>query len=58
MPDEELSSAHGLLIAWGFIKFKLIGREGIVYQLSSLGIQAAEGRLRSGDCTEMTADAA
>jgi len=45
VPDEELSSAHGLLIAWGFIKFKLIGREGMVYQLSTLGIQAAEGRL-------------
>jgi hypothetical protein len=39
---EELSSVHGRLIAHGFLKFKLAGREGLVYQLTSLGRRMAQ----------------
>ena len=35
--DEELSGIHGKLIAFGFLKFQLQGREGLSYQLTQLG---------------------
>jgi hypothetical protein len=42
VPDEELSKIHGKLIALGFLKFKLLGRnEGLGYQLTRLGKQGA-----------------
>ena len=42
VPDEELSSIHGKLIAYGFLKFKLLGRtDGLGYQLTRLGKQGA-----------------
>ena len=37
VPDEELSGIHGKLIAFGFLKFKFLGREGFSYQLTQLG---------------------
>lgn len=40
IPVEELSSIHGKLIAYGFLKFDLAGRDGGVrYQLTPLGKQ-------------------
>lgn len=40
---EELSKAHGQLIALGLLKFELAGRaEGIRYQVSTLGRQTLE----------------
>lgn len=40
---EELSKAHGQLIALGLLKFDLAGRaEGIRYQVSTLGRQTLE----------------
>lgn len=40
VPAEELSGIHGKLIAYGFLKFDLAGRDGgIRYQLTPLGKQ-------------------
>ena len=39
---DELSSVHGNLIAYGFLKFKLAGRDGLVYMLTTLGRRGAE----------------
>lgn len=40
IPDEELPGIHGKLIAFGFLKFDLAGRDaGIRYQLTPLGKQ-------------------
>ena len=38
---EEVSAVHGRLIAHGFLKFQLSGRDGLVYQLTSLGRRGA-----------------
>lgn len=41
IPGTELSAIHGKLIAFGFLKFDLAGRDGgIRYQLTPLGKQA------------------
>lgn len=40
---EDLSAVHGNLIAHGFLKFRLSGRDGLVYQLTSLGRRADAG---------------
>ncbi len=41
---EGLSAIHGKLIAFGYLKFELVGRDaGIRYQLSSDGLQALNG---------------
>ena len=40
--SDELPSVHGKLIAYGFLKFQLSGRDGLVYQLTSLGRRGAE----------------
>lgn len=41
IPVEELPGIHGKLIAFGFLKFDLTGRDGgIRYQLTPLGKQA------------------
>jgi hypothetical protein len=38
IPNDELSGIHGKLIAFGFLKFDLTGRDGgIRYQLTPLG---------------------
>jgi len=40
IPDAELPGIHGKLIAYGFLKFDLAGRDaGIRYQLTPLGKQ-------------------
>lgn len=40
VPSEELPGIHGKLIAFGFLKFDLAGRDaGIRYQLTPLGKQ-------------------
>ena len=40
IPTEELSGLHGKLIAYGFLKFDLAGRDaGVRYQLTPLGKQ-------------------
>ena len=40
IPSEELSGIHGKLIAFGFLKFDLAGRDGgIRYQLTPVGKQ-------------------
>ena len=42
--DADLSAIHGKLIAFGFLKFKLLNRsDGLGYQLTRLGKQAALG---------------
>ncbi len=41
IPDEELSAIYGQLIAHGLLKFKLLGRDGMGYQLTSLGRRGA-----------------
>ncbi len=41
VPEDELSTAHGQLIAHGLLKFKLLGRDGMGYQLTSLGRRGA-----------------
>jgi hypothetical protein len=38
--NEELSTIHGQLIAHGFLRFELSGRDGLVYQLTNLAKQA------------------
>lgn len=49
IPDGELPGIHGKLIAFGFLKFDLAGRDGgIRYQLTPLGKQG----LNSGVPTE------
>ena len=41
--SKDLSKKHGKLIALGYLKFQLTGREkGMCYQVSSLGRQALE----------------
>jgi hypothetical protein len=53
-PNEELPGIHGKLIAFGFLKFDLAGRDGgIRYQLSPLGKQAISGPA-SSDLEEST----
>lgn len=55
---EQLSKAHGQLIAMGFLKFELAGRaEGIRYQVSQLGKQTLElGKVSSVDPSESDRD--
>lgn len=58
---EELSSVHGRLIAHGFLKFKLVGRDGLVYQLTPLGRRVAQQADEDGDaegdeCLDEVAD--
>lgn len=44
IPDTELAGIHGKLIAFGFLKFDLGGRDlGVRYQLTPLGRQALNG---------------
>ncbi|HEY0985222.1 hypothetical protein [Schlesneria sp.] len=46
VPVEELSGIHGKLIAYGFLKFDLAGRDGgLRYQLTPLGKQGIQGRI-------------
>ena len=63
VPDtavEELPQIHGKLIAFGFLKFDLTGRDaGIRYQLTPLGRQSLSGTMtvdEEGESAE-TADA-
>jgi hypothetical protein len=55
---EQLSKAHGQLIALGLLKFELAGRaEGIRYQVSQLGKQTLEhGKVSSADVTAEAAE--
>jgi len=47
---EQLSRAHGLLIALGYLRFELTGRsEGIRYQVSTLGKRTLDRGGRLGD---------
>ena len=41
VPEDETSSMHGQLMAHGLLKFKLLGRDGMGYQLTSLGRRGA-----------------
>lgn len=44
VPTTELAGIHGKLIAFGFLKFDLAGRDlGVRYQLTPLGRQALNG---------------
>ena len=44
IPNTELPGIHGKLIAYGFLKFDLAGRDGgIRYQLTPLGKQGING---------------
>lgn len=44
IPNAELAGIHGKLIAFGFLKFDLAGRDlGVRYQLTPLGRQAING---------------
>jgi len=62
IPNDELAGIHGKLIAFGFLKFDLAGRDGgIRYQLTPLGkigIHASnpsyfeESPIQIADCTE------
>ncbi len=48
IPTDELTGIHGKLIAFGFLKFDLAGRDGgIRYQLTPLGKQGINGSLPS-----------
>jgi len=58
VPDEELSSLHGLLIAWGFLRFEIVSRKLVGYQLTNLGKQAAEGRIPTEDSSDVANEAA
>lgn len=40
--EENLAVAHGRLIAYGLLKFKLMNRAGVGYQLTSLGRRGVE----------------
>jgi len=43
VPDEEMSTIHGKLIAFGFLKVQLTGRnEGLQYQVSPAARQGDE----------------
>lgn len=48
IPSEELPGIHGKLIAFGFLKFDVAGRdEGIRYQLTPLGKQGINASVAS-----------
>lgn len=50
IPQEWLSSIHGKLIAYGFLKFQLADRSaGIAYQLSALAKQALSSDAKTLD---------
>lgn len=54
---EALARAHGQLIALGFLKFELMGREdGMRYQVSSLGKRTIEHGGRSSEDGEGSSD--
>jgi hypothetical protein len=57
---EQLSKAHGQLIALGLLKFELAGRaEGIRYQVSLLGKQTLEhGKVSTSETAEPDSDEA
>lgn len=59
-PTEELPQIHGKLIAFGFLKFDLTGRDGgIRYQLTPLGKQRLSGTavVEDDDAPAESADA-
>lgn len=48
--EDELPGIHGKLIAFGFLKFDLAGRDlGVRYQLTPLGRQAINGSILAQD---------
>jgi hypothetical protein len=50
VPTADLSGIHGKLIAYGFLKFDLAGRDGgIRYQLTPLGKQAINASIPADD---------
>ncbi|MDA1014257.1 MAG: hypothetical protein O3A00_07355 [Planctomycetota bacterium] len=50
VPQDWLSSIHGKLIAYGFLKFQLADRTaGIAYQLTSLGKQTLNLEIDSSE---------
>jgi hypothetical protein len=56
VPSAELPGIHGKLIAFGFLKFDLSGRDGgIRYQLTPLGKQGISSSVPSAD-DEASAD--
>jgi len=59
IPATELSGIHGKLIAYGFLKFDLAGRDGgIRYQLTPLGKQGIQGSPTDEDESEEDSSAA